>query len=335
MVSGITERPLPDGPAFRRQAASAVVITENGSALQEQPIRMPARDEVLIRVHALGLCRTDLRVLSGQIPIQAPLIPGHEFAGVALAVGVDVTHVKANDRVVVDPVIACGDCEFCRDSPQLCQQSKFLGVDVDGACSELATIAARQVHVISHAVPFEQAAFAEPVAASLGVLNANIKPLQKGVVLGSNRIATLTCRILEAYGFGSVTRCCENEFARLPSNAFDFAIETQATTDTLRHLIRSLKPQGTLVLKSRQYSPVELIIAELLPKQLRIECVNYGSFSQAIELISSGRVRISDLVGEQYLLEDYQSAFANAAHSELVKTFIAPQSPSVIPDHIK
>ena len=308
----------------RQFSGLAVVVETGGPVLQMRSMGPPRLNDVVVQVEALGLCRTDLRVFAGQIPVSTPLVPGHEFAGVIANVGKGVKTASLGDRVVVNPVLACGRCEFCDQSPTLCQQTQFLGVDLDGACAEFMTVPASAVFRIPDSLAFNVAAFAEPVAASLAVLNASLQPQQRGVVLGSNRIATLTRRILQAHGFEDVVECSEQDVSVLTANSFDFAIETFATSETIRHLIRSLRPRGTLVLKSRLRTPIELTIAELLPKQLRIECVNYGAFPEAIDLLSSGKVNVNDLIGPEFALADFDRAFAHAMQDESVKTFIAP-----------
>lgn len=307
---------------------TAVVIRPGGPTFETRDVKTPAADEVVIGVKSLGLCRTDLRVFNGQLAVPRPLVPGHEFSGVVARVGRNVNSVGVGDRVAVNPVLACRSCEFCNESPQDCQHTQFLGVDLDGACAEFATVPQSATFRIPDTLGFDTAAFAEPVAASLAVLNADIKPNQQGVLLGSNRIAVLTRRILEAHGFLNVTCCGENDSSRLPANTFDFAIETLATTATVNTLIRSLRPRGTLILKSRQPTPVQLTISDLLPKQLRIECVNYGSFHKAIDLLNSGTVNVQDLVGPSFAIADFQQAFVNAAQDEYVKTFIKPNATS-------
>ena len=313
----------------QRLIGGALIVNPGKQPVLEDRVVSISPHELAIQVQAIGLCRTDLRVFDGTIPVSTPLVPGHEFAGVVVAIGDDVASFKAGDRVVVNPVYPCGRCNFCEQSPELCQQTKFLGVGLDGACRQFISVPESAVFPIPDSLSFREAAFAEPVAASLAVLNASIKPENKGVLLGSNRISELTMRILSVNGFNNITRCSEADLANLPSHTFDFAIETMATTETINHLIRCLKPNGTLVLKSRQQTPIELTLADLLPKRLRIECVNYGPFSGAIELLASGRVSVKDLVGTEYALSDFELAFAQAAKDEQVKTFIVPNASSL------
>jgi S-(hydroxymethyl)glutathione dehydrogenase/alcohol dehydrogenase len=82
-------------------------------SIEEVTIDRPAAREVLIRTHAVGVCRSDLHFVDGAYPHPLPTIPGHEAAGVVEAVGDDVTTVKVGDHVVTCLSAFCGHCEFC------------------------------------------------------------------------------------------------------------------------------------------------------------------------------------------------------------------------------
>lgn len=300
-----------------------VVVERSGPKIVERSLEGLDESDVLIRVESLGLCRTDLRVYQGDIPAAFPLIPGHEFSGVVEQTGASVEHLSSGDRVAVNPVLACGNCVFCEE--QQCPETKFLGLDMDGACAEYCKLPSSAVYPIPDTMPFEVAAFAEPVAASLAVLNADIEPTQRGVLLGDNRIATLTRRILRAHHFEQVQQVSAEQLSMLPRHSFDFAIETLATTETIQELVRSVRPSGLVVLKSRQQVPIELNLAALLPKNIRFQCVNYGSFQAAIDLLATAAVDVTDLIGPAFGFSQYVEAFESAINDESSKVFIRPQ----------
>jgi len=95
----------------------------------------PVDDEVLVKVHACGICRTDLHVVEGELPIRkSRVIPGHQVVGTISAVGSRVDEFKIGDRVGVAWLHrTCGMCEFCRGGAEnLCDQAEFTGWTVDG-----------------------------------------------------------------------------------------------------------------------------------------------------------------------------------------------------------
>ena len=101
----------------------------------------PAPGQVVVRVLACGVCRTDLHVVDGDLPDPAiPIIPGHEIVGRVEAIGDDVSTHAIGDRVGV-PWLgwACGVCEFCRSEREnLCPRAKYTGYQIDGGYAEYA-----------------------------------------------------------------------------------------------------------------------------------------------------------------------------------------------------
>jgi len=100
----------------------------------------PGPGQILVRVRACGICRTDLHVIEGELPaLKSPLIPGHQVAGVVERVGSNVTRLKIGDRVGVPWLHStCGKCEFCLSGREnLCERPTFTGHTVDGGFAEL------------------------------------------------------------------------------------------------------------------------------------------------------------------------------------------------------
>ncbi len=110
--------------------APATPLVENELELTD-----PRGREVLIRVLACGVCRTDLHVVDGELPgAKRPIVPGHEIVGIVEAAGADATRFAPGDRIGV-PWLAgtCGECEYCRsDRENLCDAPLFTGYTVDG-----------------------------------------------------------------------------------------------------------------------------------------------------------------------------------------------------------
>lgn len=110
-------------------------------ALSECPIPQPADDEVLVKVHACGICRTDLHVVEGELPVRkSRVIPGHQVVGTISAVGSQVDEFRPGDRVGIAWLNrTCGVCEFCRAGKEnLCDRAMFTGWTVDGGYAEYA-----------------------------------------------------------------------------------------------------------------------------------------------------------------------------------------------------
>ena len=121
----------------------AVVYAEYGATptLSEVPEPECPDDGVLVRVEATGVCRSDWHAWKGHDPVGLPHTPGHEFAGVVVAVGTAVTGWKPGDRVTVPFVCGCGRCEFCAaGNAQVCPEQTQPGFTGPGSFADLVAI---------------------------------------------------------------------------------------------------------------------------------------------------------------------------------------------------
>ncbi len=290
-----------------------LALIKEGSQLQlqELPIPEPQTGEVLIRVRAAGLCRTDVLVMQGKLPAINPLIPGHEFAGEITAIGSDITQFQLGQPVTVHPLIGCGLCPCCQiKRPEHCPDVQMLGVERHGAFAEYICVPAQAVWQVPDSLSWQEAAYTEPVAATLGVLRAGIQPEQKGWITGSNRIAALTSRVLNLHG-------CQpgiGSLAEFEPDSLDYVIETGLKAEELPTILQVLKPGGTLIAKSRHLGELPLPWNMLVRKDIRLQGLYYGSFKQALAMINTEL--LGDLMGKSYRLSDWQSFIAPAPEAQ-------------------
>jgi alcohol dehydrogenase, propanol-preferring len=120
----------------------AMVLQRTGSGglrCEDVPVPQPGPGQLLLRVAACAVCRTDLHVLDGELPNPKPrVVPGHEIVGRAVAAGPGTTRYRAGDRVGVPWLgFTCGICRFCRSGREnLCEQARFTGYQIDGRYAE-------------------------------------------------------------------------------------------------------------------------------------------------------------------------------------------------------
>ena len=96
-------------------------------------------DETLVRIHQVGICGTDTKILQGKIPVDYPRIMGHEMIGEIAASPPDGPY-RVGTRVLIDPGVSCGECHLCRAGrSNLCIAGGLLGRDVDGVFTEFIT----------------------------------------------------------------------------------------------------------------------------------------------------------------------------------------------------
>jgi len=125
---------------------NAMVLTSPGRGaleLVDRAIPAPGPHQLLVRVRACGVCRTDLHVVDGELPdVQTPLVPGHEVVGTVEQVGSGVTAFGEGDRVGI-PWLGwtCGGCTYCRTGREnLCESARFTGYHIDGGYAELTLV---------------------------------------------------------------------------------------------------------------------------------------------------------------------------------------------------
>lgn len=129
--------------------------------LAEMPVPAPAAGQILLRVEACGVCRTDLHLIDGELPDPAlPMIPGHEIVGRVVATGSGVAGVRVGQRMGV-PWLGwtCGTCDFCTDHREnLCDHALFTGYQIHGGYAEYTVADARYCFPLPDAVDAAEAA---------------------------------------------------------------------------------------------------------------------------------------------------------------------------------
>jgi alcohol dehydrogenase, propanol-preferring len=119
----------------------AMILETPGTALRESEVVTPSPDagQVLVRVMACAVCRTDLHVVDGELPNpKLPLIPGHEIVGEIVKCGSQVEHLGVGTRVGI-PWLGwtCGNCRYCKTNQEnLCDKARFTGYTIDGGYAE-------------------------------------------------------------------------------------------------------------------------------------------------------------------------------------------------------
>ncbi len=141
----------------------AMVLERPAAPLLEKelPEPIPGSGQVLLRVRACGVCRTDLHIVDGELPgLGRRIVPGHQIVGVVEAAGEGVERPAVGERVGV-PWLGwtCGECGFCRSGREnLCAEARFTGYQIDGGFAELAVADARYCFPIPGDYPDLQAA---------------------------------------------------------------------------------------------------------------------------------------------------------------------------------
>jgi len=163
--------------------------------------------DVIVRVGAAGLCRTDLHIQEGQwaekSQVALPYTPGHENAGWVYEIGSAVTNVKVGDTVIVHPFISCGFCRPCRRGDDMhCVNGSFPGIDRDGGFAELLHTHARSVVKLDPSLhPTQIAALADAGLTAIHAIKKAIPIVGAGtktVVIGAGGLGHIGIQCLKA-----------------------------------------------------------------------------------------------------------------------------------------
>ncbi|HLH70544.1 MAG TPA: Zn-dependent alcohol dehydrogenase [Candidatus Dormibacteraeota bacterium] len=182
---------MAEGPI--RMRAAVLWAVGRAPEVVEVELAPPKAGEVLVRVAASGVCASDLHVVEGRLPEPLPLVPGHEAAGVVVAVGPDVGRVGVGDHVVLTILSSCGACPSCRRGrPNFCQRAVAMaasGCLADGT-SRL-SLNGRRLHHFNAVSSFAE--YAVVPASAVVPIPAEV-PLESAALIG--------CAVLT--GFGAV-----------------------------------------------------------------------------------------------------------------------------------
>lgn len=300
-------------------------LLKEGASLQVASVPRPvvmAPDDVILQVALAGVCRTDVYVASGRLPCRDPLILGHEVAGTVVEVGPAVAALRPGDLASVSPLLPCRRCPACLQGVAPCHAPQLLGVHEHGAFAELLRVPAAVVHRAPPSLSAREVAYTEPLAAALAVLKAGLRRDERGLIYGTGRIAALVQRVLAAAGLGHVPLHAVD--APLPPAAYDYIIETVATSAALAQLLPAVRCGGRIVLKSRPPEPALWPIAAAVLREVSLCAVAYGPFDEALRWLVARRVEVADLLGEVYPLDDFAHAFIAASGAEARKVFLQP-----------
>lgn len=244
--------------------------------LTEKPVPAPSPGEVLVRVLTCGVCRTDLHVAEGDLPLhRAGVTPGHEVVGTVVAAGPGTGRFALGDRVGVPWLRhTCGRCRWCRSGREnLCASSRYTGWDDDGGYAEFATVPEAFAYRIP--VEFDDATAAPLLCAGIigyrALRRAAVPPGGRLGLYGFGGSAHLTAQVAMAQGM-EVHVLTRGESARelaltlgaasageardMPPVALDSAIVFAPAGDIVPVALEALAPGGTLALAGIHMSEI-------------------------------------------------------------------------------
>lgn len=257
----------------------AVRLVQPGQplAMQEIPVPTIGPRDILVKVKAAGICRSDMHYRAGVSPVHPlPLTLGHEVAGMVESVGADVSRLKPGDRVCLHYLATCGECPYCfRGSEQFCTSGSMIGKYRDGGYAEYIAVPARMAFVLPEAIPFAQGAIMMCSSATSlhALVKANLRPGSTVAVFGIGGLGMSAIQLAPVFGAQAVLAVDIDEaklkmaasFGAIPidnrkgdaveairqatnGRGVDAAIEVIGLPATIRQAIDVIAPLGTIVL---------------------------------------------------------------------------------------
>lgn len=318
---------------------------------------------ILLKVSAVGICGSDLHTYDdariGDTTVQSPLILGHEFSGVVAAVGADAYDgddqpLAVGQRVAVDPASPCWRCEMCDSGhPNLCRRLHFCGLyPDDGSLREYMLARARDCYPVPDAITDAGAALLEPLGVAIHAVDlGKIKVAKSAAVLGCGPIGLLIIRLLRLSGADPIYA-----FDRLPWRTAKAKTWGASEAWTLEHdpvtmIMDVTNGRGTDVVFEAVWADHSVAqAAEMARLGGRVVLVGIPSddrilmkhstarrkgltimmsrrmkhtYPRAIQLASTGKVDVDDLVSHRFPLSQTNEAFAlNIAYAEGVHKIV-------------
>ena len=305
----------------------------------------PLQGEVRIRLTTIGVCGSDIHYFrEGRIGAQVvefPFAVGHECAGVIDQLGPGVEGLSPGQRVAVDPLVTCGQCDQCRNGREnTCRNQRFLGCpgQIEGAMSEFIVLPARCAFAIPDSMSFDQAVMVEPFAIGLWAQKlAGEMAGKTAAILGAGPIGLCTLQAVKASGDCDV--CVTDlldyrvekaratgadwaanaagtdvvsEILRRHPDGVDFVFEAAGQQDTVDQAGQVLTPGGKMLLIGiPDGNRLSFDMNDWRRRELGVQNVRRqnGCTDEAIAIVAEGKVQLDPQVTHHFPLAESQAAF--------------------------
>jgi L-iditol 2-dehydrogenase len=194
---------------------ACVLYGANDLRVEERTLWPPQRGECQVAIMATGLCGSDLHYYkhgrNGDFELKAPMVLGHEAAGIITEVGPGVEHLHVGQRVAIEAGVFCQECSYCLEGRyNLCTSMRFCSSaktfpHLDGTLQTRMNHPAAQLHLLPDTCSYEQAALAEPLSVVIhAARRVTLSEGQSVLVLGAGSVGLLACALAKAAGASRV-----------------------------------------------------------------------------------------------------------------------------------
>jgi 6-hydroxycyclohex-1-ene-1-carbonyl-CoA dehydrogenase len=324
------------------KAAVLTVRGEKELRVKDVPAPSAGPGELLVRVAACGLCRTDLHYLHG-LPTfkEPPIILGHEVAGRVEAIGGRVEGWKERERVLLPPVIPCGACEYCfKGRGTLCLNQRMLGNHDDGGFAEFVKVPAWAAFRLPDSIPLEAGSIvADAVSTPYhAVVNrAKVQPGEWVVIFGCGGVGLSTVQVAKAAGArvvgvdiqpwkletasalgadavvdGTDAKAAGKEIRKITGGGADVAFDVIGNPQVLESATNVVKWGGRVIVVGYSEKPATLPSGRIMFREIEVKgSLGCGlqDFPHVIDLVAQGKVRLDKMVTHRLPLSKINEGF--------------------------
>ncbi|XP_011175457.1 sorbitol dehydrogenase [Solenopsis invicta] len=326
---------------------TAILYGINDLRLENTSIEEPEDNEVLLEMGCVGICGSDVHYLVdgriGDFIVKKPMIIGHESSGTVAKLGKNVKNLKIGDRVAIEPGVPCRMCTFCKEGRyNLCKDIVFCATPpVHGSLRRFYKHAADFCFKLPDHVSLEEGALLEPLSVAVHACKrGEIGIDSKVLILGAGPIGLVTLLVAKAMGASKVviTDIVESRLNIAKKLGADdtylvrkdrsekdtvvdihtiFEGEPNRTIDasgaqaSIRLAILVTKSGGTVVLVGLGAPEVQVPLISALIREVDIRGVfrYVNDYSDALELVASGKVNVKPLITHNFKIEETKQAF--------------------------
>ena len=301
-------------------------------------------NQVLIRVKACGICKTDVHIHRGRFIAEFPLTPGHEFAGEVAEVGAEVTDFKPGNRVTADNAVPCGHCYYCRrNKPLYCENFYSLGCNGPGGFAEYVVVRNDKVFELPDRLSYEEAIFTEPTACVVHCMDVvDIQPGDDVLLFGAGPAGLLLAQMIKNCGASRLVVAAPtetkleiarglaadhavrisrsnlassgSEISGLAPKGYDVIFDATGSAQVTEQCLQFAKYGGKIVVFGvpDEEERVSISPYEIYRKEIGV----IGSFAQtncfdrALSYLANRIVNVKQLVTHTFPLEDYAEALS-------------------------
>lgn len=313
------------------QTMKALNFTDfNRLELQEVPVPALAQpDDVLVRVHAAGVCGSDLHGYTGKSGRRhPPLIMGHEVSGEVVATGPAAADIRAGERVAIQPLIYRPDPETGKIA------RKLIGMNLPGAYAEYVVVPRGNLYPLPQGLPYLAGSLTEPTAVAVHAVSlAHVEPYDSVLVIGGGTIGLLTMQVLRVAGARQIVvvdlsddrlKIAEQMGATATFNpstgsftdfvaeftggkGFDLTFEAVGLTPTTTQSIQAIRDGGTVIWIGNNQKIIEVDMQAIVTRELRVQGtygMNERDFQRALHMLADGRIATEIMVNRRATLEE-------------------------------